>query len=158
MTDPQAPEPQTTDVQGTDVQATADRLQRRRARILFLFPILFIIQQGSFLGNDAARPVDVVKISAWLVTSIMLLIVFATGGSLLRSREVRALMNDETTRAHRNRAAMIGFFTVMATGILLYGLSIVKLFSGRDAVHVMITVGIASACIAFATAERRALA
>lgn len=74
----------------------------------------------------------------------------------MQSKEVRVLLNDETTRAHRARALSIGFVTRMATGIVLYALSLVTIVPGRSAVHVMMTVGIGSALIAFAVLERRA--
>ena len=88
----------------------------------------------------------------------MLLLLIGTGGGWLRSSAVRALMNDETTRAHRTRALALAFWNTMATGLVLYLLSLVKAFDPRDAIHVMMTVGIATALLSFGTLERRALA
>ena len=137
----------------------AERLTRRRARVMFVLAALFITQQGSYFTNTpmGAGAVAPLKIAAWLVISVVLLVGFATGGGWARSAKVRALMNDETTRAHRATATTIGFYNAMATGVVIYGLAMVKPIFGRDAVHVMMTVGIASALIAFAGLERAAL-
>lgn len=137
----------------------AERLTRRRARVMFVLAVLFMTQQASYFTNTpmGTGTVAPLKIAAWLVMSTLLLVGFATGGGWTRSPEVRALMNDETTRAHRATATTIGFYNAMATGIVIYGLAMIKPVFGRDAVHVMMTVGIASALVAFAGLERAAL-
>lgn len=137
-----------------DIGTRAEQLTRRRARAMPVFAILLITQQGAFVGHGAP---DRIRIAAWLVISIVLLLFLTTGGGWTRGRAIRALMNDETTRAHRARALSLGFSCTMATGIVLYVASLFKPVAGREAVHVMMTVGIAGALIAFATAERRAL-
>lgn len=135
----------------------AEYLTRRRARVM---PFLFIVlasQQVAFVGgNDGSGPGHV-KVAAWLIMSVSLLLLLLTGGGLARSKEVRALLNDETTRTHRARALSIGFVTTMATGIGLYALSLFTNLPGRSAVHVMMTAGIGAALIAFTVLERRAL-
>ena len=136
----------------------ADRLTRRRARVSPVLAILFITQQGAYLANAGAGNAGQVKLGAWVVLSVVLLVALATGGGWLRSREVRALMNDETTRAHRASAVVLGFWATMITGVILFVLAAFRLFDVRDAIHIMMTVGIASALIRFASLERRALA
>jgi hypothetical protein len=136
----------------------ADRLTRRRTRMFPVLAILFISQQGVYFSDTSGSTVSHIKIGAWFVMTAVLLLVLATGGGLLRSAEVRALMNDETTRAHRHRALTLGFWNTMATGLLLYVLSVFEAFDPRAAIHVMMTVGIASALLSFAVMERRALA
>lgn len=137
-----------------DAGERADDLARRRARVMPVFAILLIAQQATFTGD--ARP-DRIRIAAWLVLSVVLLLFLLTGGGWLKGRAVRALLNDETTRAHRARALSLGFGCTMATGIVLYAASLFTPVEGREAVHIMMTVGIAAALIAFAAAERRAL-
>lgn len=143
----------------SDIDA-AHRLTRRRARMLPVLAILFITQQASYftsLVEDGGRTVDHVKIAAWLVLSVMLLLALATGGFWFHSREVRALMNDEVTRANRAEAFRIGFLATMAASILLYFLTLFERVSGRDAIHLLMTVGIAAALLRFGLLERRAL-
>jgi hypothetical protein len=139
---------------------TADRLTRRRARTLPVLAIIFISQQASYFAGEVEggdRPVDHVKIGAWLVLSVLLLLALTTGGFWFRSREVRNLMNDEVTRANRAEALRIGFLVSMAGGIGLYVVSLFESVAGREAIHIMMTMGIAAALLRFGILERRAL-
>jgi hypothetical protein len=142
----------------TDIE-TADRLTRRRARMMPVLAIIFIAQQAAYFAEpDAAvRLVDHVKIAAWMLLSIVLLLALATGGFWLKPKGVRALMDDEVTRANRAEAFRLAFFTTMAAAILLYFLSLFETIEGREAVHLLTTVGIATALLRFGYLERRAL-
>jgi hypothetical protein len=138
---------------------TADRLTRRRARMLPFLAIIFLTQQVSYFAEADARVrmVDHVKVGAWLLLSVVLLLALATGGFWFKPRNVRALMDDEVTRANRAEAFRIGFLITMIAGIALYFLDQFVPVSGREAIHVLVTVGIATALIAFGALERRAL-
>jgi len=139
---------------------TADRLTRRRARIFPLLAAMFVVQQATFFVGrieDGTRTVDQVKISAWLVLSIVLLLVLATGGSWFKSAKVRALMNDDVTRANRAEAFRVGFLATMIGAIGLYFVSMFENFGGRDAIHILMTIGIAAALLRFGFLERQAL-
>jgi len=107
-------------ISSSDIE-TADRLARKRARIVFVLAMIFITQQASYVAariEDGSRAVDQVKIGAWLVLSIVLLLMLATGGAWLRPKNVRALMEDEVTRANRAEAFRLGFLATMVAGIL----------------------------------------
>jgi Na+-driven multidrug efflux pump len=138
---------------------TADRLSRRRARMLPVLAIFFLAQQVSyFSGPDLGmRAVDHVKIAAWLLLSIVMLLVLVTGGFWFRPKAVRALLDDEVTLANRAAALRIGFITTMTTAIALYFVSLFEPMSGRQAIHVLMSVGIAAALVRFGMLERRAL-
>jgi len=142
----------------------AERLTRRRVRVLYVLAIYFLISQSAAVGRsgklgswDSMRTVDTIQISAWLAMAVALLVLLFTGGGFFRSAEVRAMINDEGTRDHRRRALALGFAAAMATCIVVYFLSLFEPVGGRAAIHMVMTVGIASALIAFATFERRAL-
>jgi hypothetical protein len=137
----------------------ADRLSRRRARALPFLGIVFLAQQASFLSIPEAsgRPVDHLKIGAWLVLTLVLLAGLATGGAWLRPRAVRELINDESTRAHRNTAYSYGFWAAMGTALGLYVFAMFEPVSGRDAVHIIVTIAVATALLNFGMLERRAL-
>ena len=143
----------------SDAEA-ADRLSRRRARMLPLLALMLLVQQAAYFAeNDAAvRAVDHVKIGAWLILSVVLLLALATGGFWLKPKSVRALMDDEVTRAHRAEAFRIGFLVTMASAIGLYLLCLFEPLSGRTAIHLLTSIGIAAALIRFGMLERRALA
>ena len=137
----------------------AERLGRRRARALPVLGVVFLAQQASFLSmpEQAARPVDHLKISAWLLLTIVLLAGLATGGGWFRSRPVRELLNDESTRAHRQTGYVYGFWAAMGTALGLYVVNMFEPVSGRDAVHIIVTVAVATALLNFGMLERRAL-
>jgi hypothetical protein len=141
------------------ISEEAERLSRRRARALPFLGIVFLAQQASFLSmpEHAGRPVDHLKISAWLVLTIVLLAGLATGGAWFRSRAVRQLVNDESTRVHRQTAYVYGFWAAMGTALGLYIVNMFEPVSGRDAVHIIVTVAVATALLNFGLLERRAL-
>jgi hypothetical protein len=138
----------------------AHRLSRKRARIFAVQAIIFISWQGMFFARSAAEPmrsVDAVKISAWFVWVLALLLLLATGGSLLRGRKVRALLNDEFTRRNRTQAYVAGFWAAAISAIGLYLIDLFDAVTAREAIHVILSAAIASALITFAARERRGL-
>lgn len=141
----------------SDVE-TADRLTRKRARMLPVLAILFLSQQTAFLSGHQGTPaLQHFKIAAWLVLSIVLLIALTTGGYWFRPKAVRALMDDEVTRANRAHAFQIAFLVTMIGAIGLYLVDQFEPMSGRDAIHILMSIGIATALVAFGALERRAL-
>ena len=142
----------------TDID-NADRLSRRRARMFPALAAIFIVQQATYFAEpDAAtRLVDHVKIGAWLLLSVVLVLALATGGFWFKPKPVRMLMDDDITRANRADAFRFGFLATMAAAILLYFLLLFEPIGGREAIHALTTIGIATALLRFAYLERRAL-
>ena len=141
------------------ISEEAERLSMRRARALPALGVIFLAQQASFLSmpEHAVRPVDHLKVSAWLVLTIVLLAGLATGGGWFRSRAVRDLLNDESTRAHRQTGYVYGFWAAMGTALGIYIVNMFEPVSGRDAVHIIVTAAVATALLNFGMLERRAL-
>lgn len=138
----------------------AERIGRRRARIFAFQAVLFLIWQTMFFSapvHEPMRNVDHVKISAWFVWVLALLLMLATGGGLLRNRKLRGLLNDEFTRQNRTVAYVMGFWTAVGTGIGLYVVDLFEPVSGREAVHITLSMAIAAALLNFALRERRSL-
>lgn len=138
---------------------TADRLARRRARMLPFLAIMFLTQQAAYFAQPdmGMRAVDHVKIGAWVLLSVVLVLVLATGGFWFKPKRVRALLDDDVTRANRAEAFRIGFLATMAGAIVLYLVSQFEPMSGREAIHILTTIGIAAALLRFAWLERRDL-
>lgn len=136
----------------------AERLSAKRSRMLFVLTVIFLSQQATYFSSrhDLATPAGHVKIAAWLVLSLVLLLMLATGGAWLRSAEVRALLNDETTREHRRTGYVSGFWAACLTAIGIYAADMFEPVSGRDSVHIILTVAIAAALLTFARLERHA--
>ena len=138
----------------------ADHLSRRRARMLPLLALLYLTQQASFFAAapaDPERAVDYVKVGAWAILSLVLLAALTTKGFWLQRQEVRDMIDDEGTRAHRVAALGWGFVMAVLSAIILFLVSIVEPVSAREAIHVIVSLGIAAAIIRFALLERRAM-
>lgn len=137
---------------------TAERLTRRRALAFPILGLIFLAGQPLYFANmgDPASTPNRVRFAAWLVWAIVLLAGLAFAGGLMRSREVRALMEDEGTIANRMRAYAAGFWAGAVSAVALYALSIFENLKGREAIHIILAVSVAVAVIRFGMLERRA--
>ena len=142
------------------VAEKADYLSTRRARMLPALAVIFLSQQVTFYStvHSPAHPSAYgAKISAWLALSIVLLFALSTKWFWFERKEVRDLLDDENTRANRNDAMRAGFLLSMAAAIAVYALTMFDTtVTARDAVHIVMTVGIAAALIRWGMLERRA--
>ena len=142
------------------VAEKAEYLTKRRARMLPALAVIFLSQQAAFIStvnSPAPNSAYSVKISAWLVLSVVLLAALATKGFWLEPKEVRDLIDDENTRANRNDAMRWGFLFSMGDAIGVYALTLFdRTVTARDAVHIVMTVGIPAALIRWGMLERRA--
>ena len=141
------------------VAEKAEFLSKRRARMLPLLALIFLSQQASFFSQMSGGEhvsAETAKISAWLVLSVVLLLGLATKGFWLESKEVRDLVDDENTRANRNEAMRWGFLFAMGTAIGVYVLTMFDTVTGREAVHIVMSFGIAAALLRWGVLERRA--
>lgn len=136
----------------------ADQLSKRRARVTFALAMFFLIQQASYFSKiPGERLVDHVRIGAWVVLSAVLLAFLASGGAWIRTAAVRALMNDEVTRANRATAMQLGFVLAMGGAIALYPFIDQLELNARQVIHLIVSLGLASAMLRFGMLERRAL-
>jgi hypothetical protein len=139
----------------------AERLTRSRARKIPVLVLLLASQQVTYFSmvnfEAAASGADLLRLAGWLVMSLLLLVYLATGGGIFRRAHVRALLNDETTRAHRASAYSAGFWVAMIFCFLLFGASMYEPVDARTAVHIIMTASIGVALLRFAVLERRAL-
>ncbi len=141
--------------QSTDAEL-AERLNRRRARMLPVLGLFFIIQQSAYWSNPPGeRLVDHVRLGAWAAMALVILFVVPTGGFWRRSRAVRAMINDEQTRANRSAAMSAGFVAAMLTGIALYVLQGAIQLNAGQAIHLIVSAGLIVLLMRFAMLERR---
>ena len=146
----------------SDLVDTADRLSRRRARMLPVLAMFLLIQQATFLNRPGAvdlvhaRTVDQVHFGAWAVLTLMLLAALATGGFWFRPHQLRVLLNDEQTRAHRREAMSTGFVVSALTGVVLYVVASIEPVGAHLAINLIVAFGLAAALIRFGALERRA--
>jgi len=136
----------------------ADFLSRRRARMLPLLAAIYLTQQASFfLAGDGDRTVDHVKVGAWLLLSLVLLAALTTKGFWFNRREVRDMIDDEVTRAHRGDALGWGFIVSTLTGIALYFVAMIEPVTPREVIHLIVSLGLGAAIIRFGMLEMRAI-
>jgi hypothetical protein len=142
------------------VAEKAEYLSKKRARMLPALAVIFLSQQATFfstVNSPAPHPAYTVKISAWLVLSIVLLLALSTKGFWLERKEVRDLIDDENTRANRIEAMRWGFQFSMAAAIAVYAVTLFDVtITARDAVHIVMTIGLAAALIRWGVLEKRA--
>ena len=136
----------------------ADRISRRRARMLPMLGVYFLAGQAIFFRH-ASEPERIasIKISAWLVWAVVLLLALAFAGGQFRGAKIRALVEDEVSRANRARGYAAGFWGGCIAAIALYVLTMFEPVGGREAIHIILTATVACALIRFGTLERRAL-
>ena len=141
------------------VSQRADYLSRKRARFLPILAIIYFSQQVTFLsalGNGPHRDVDHFKIGAWVVLSVLLLLGLTTKGFWFEKREVRDLIDDESTRANRLEAMRVGFIFACATALADYFIAEFQPLTVGEAAHLVLTFGRGAALIRFGVLERRA--
>lgn len=133
----------------------ADRVSRRRARLLPILGLLFVAGQPLYFANSGIEAAQV-KTAVWLAWAILLLLALAFAGGQFRGKAIRALVEDEVARANRLRAYAAGFWAGSAATIALYGFSLLDNLKGRESLHIVLSVAIAAALIRFGMLERRA--
>lgn len=141
------------------VAQKAEYLSKRRARMLPALALIFLSQQATFFSQMSGGEhvsAEKAKISAWLVLSVVLLLGLATKGFWLERKEVRDLVDDENTRANREAAMRWGFLFAMGSAIGIYVLTMFETVTGREAVHVVLSFGIAAGLLRWGVLERRA--
>jgi hypothetical protein len=142
---------------GSD-QEIAERISRRRARMLVLLGVYFLAGQAIFF-RQGPEPGQIAhfKLSAWLVWAVVLLVALALAGGQFRGARIRALVEDEVSRANRARGYAVGFWAACIAAIAMYVVAMFEPVTGREAVHIILTAAVAGALIRFGTLERRAL-
>jgi hypothetical protein len=139
-----------------DLVEKAERLGRKRSQIFFVLAMVFFAGQSIYFGAPEATRDSPPRVGAWLILVILMLLLLATGGFLLRGREVRHLLNDESARANRLAAQATGFWATILALLAVYVESMFELVTLNEAVHIVGTIGVGAALISFAVRERRA--
>ena len=135
----------------------AERLGRKRARIFAFQAILFISWQGMFIREAGHGGIPGgLRLSAWLLWSVALLFLLASGGMLYRARKVRPLLDDELSRSHRMKSQVAGFWAAAGTSLVLYVIQMVEPMTASTAIHIILSFAIAAALLTFSLLERQA--
>jgi hypothetical protein len=144
-----------------NVEDLADRLSRRRARVLPFLAILYLSQQFTFFSQPertsaVIRSVDQLKISAWVVLTLVLMMGLSRFAYPFHGRAVRDLLDDETTRANRREAHSAGFWAMCWSAVALYTYSTIEPLGPRTVLHILLSAGIGVALLRFGRLELEA--
>jgi heme/copper-type cytochrome/quinol oxidase subunit 2 len=134
----------------------ADRMGRKRSQIFFVLALVFFAGQSAYFASSPATRDSHARVGGWLILVILILLLLATGGFLLRGHKVRDLLNDETSRLNRLASQALGFWVTIITALVIYVESIFEPVSLNEGVHIIVTLGVGAALISFAVRERKA--
>jgi hypothetical protein len=136
----------------------ADRLSRTRVRILTALMIVFAVNQAMIVVDQPTRTVELVSLYSWLFMAFALLMVLRSGGLYLREPSLRALADDEVTRANRAEATDWGFSAAMIFAICLSVIASLTAMPVLFALKMVLLAGLFTATFRFVALERKALA
>ena len=134
----------------------AERMGRARSRIFFVLAIVFFAGQSLYFTSSPLTRDSHARVGAWLILVVLILMLLATGGFLFRGRNVRDLLNDETSRLNRLASQALGFWVTIITALVVYVESIFDPLSLNEGLHIIVALGVGAALISFAVRERRA--
>lgn len=134
----------------TDVDK-AERLGRARAILFYLMAAAFLV--SGVIGLQAQD--SLAQLMAWL------LLAFLNAVNLLpfagaRLGRLKRLLNDETTRTHRQRSFVIGFWISIASAAVLSVVARFQPIGAEDMARTIVTVSLSAALVSFATLELKA--
>lgn len=125
----------------------AERLARQRSVAAVVMGTILIVTQGQRMDGGAG-PIG------WALTGVVIAIFLLWASGIFRGTALRGILNDESSDVSRRRSLMIAFWNMIATAIVCYALTYVKDYGPRDAIQIIMTVGISSALISFGVSER----
>lgn len=130
------------------VAERAERLSRRRALAAIVMGTILAATQTQRMDASGAGPIT------WIITGVVVAIFLLWASGLFRNTALRGILNDEGSDVSRRRSLMIGFWNMLAAAVVCYILTYVKDYGPRDAIQIIMSVGICSALISFGVAER----
>ena len=135
----------------------ADRVSRARALFApFAAAALLSVQQWLFFSREW-EDVSVLQLGAWAVLALLALFFLLTGGLWFVPRKVRELAEEESTEKNRQLAIRIGFIVAIFTSFLVFGVSPFEPLPAQRAAHIISSMSLGTALIAFGMAELRSL-
>jgi hypothetical protein len=134
----------------------ADAMSRLRPVLLVTSTVIYLVVQVMTRPLSASSPKHAAIM--WAINSVlfMLLLITRLQGGLFHGPEVRALMNDDVTRANHRSAIVGGFWVAMISAMVLFFTSAGRVYTARDAAYVIVTAALGFAMLEFCFLEFRA--
>lgn len=144
----------------SDIVEKAEKLGRRRARLLVITGVMLVALQATyFLQIHAPAHNDAhvwLNLGAWSFLVLTMLFALLTGGGYGYGKQVRALVNDESAMANRDAGLRLGFAMANLAALGVFLISHHHRVGGMFAAHVIITASLGSALIRFGLREWKA--
>jgi hypothetical protein len=137
----------------------ADRNSRKRAIIVAAGAIVFVAGQalgGPAFSDTADKALYNSRTIMWALNVVLLLAFLATGGGLLNNPQIRALVNDEVSRANYRTSVIAGFWVAMTSALVLYLVPVFAALTAKQTLYLVLTSSVAVASLMFAYLELRA--
>jgi hypothetical protein len=135
----------------------AEHYAQRRMRMLPAVLVIYLSQQAIyFSAADGDRAVDHVKIGAWAVLTLLLMLLLVTRGFWFAPKALRDMIDDESTRMNRLIATRSAFIAAVGLGALVYTMLPVAPISVRGALHLVISLSLGIGLLQFLMLERAA--
>ncbi len=132
----------------------AERLGRVRACLFYMMAAIFVLNAALNFGE----PQTIDRLALWVVLAVLMAANLTPIVAWLRPSGVATLLNDETTRDHRQMSFAAGFWAAIIAAIALYGVAIAMPVPAPDVARIVVTAGLTAALVSFATLELRAAA
>jgi hypothetical protein len=136
----------------------ADQFSRKRAAVVAVAALAFLAVQavGRPFFIDGPETAHHLSIVYWAINAVALLLCLATGGGLLNTAQIRALVNDDVARSNYKTAVVAGYWVAMTVAMSLYVVPSFRSLTAREAVYVVVTSSIVVALLTFSYLEYRA--
>jgi hypothetical protein len=133
----------------------ADRMSRKRLTIMLIAALAFLAVQLVAQPVFVAGPESVNQTASvlWVVNVVALLLTIGTGGGLLNRRQLRALVEDDVARAHRQLSIVVGYWVAMVIAVTLY---VLWEFTGKEVAYLTVTISVLASLFSFSYLEFRA--
>lgn len=130
----------------------ADHLVKVRIWIFYLMALCFTISTVESVGEAPGMA----RIWTWVLLGTVTALNLTSIGGWLRPRAVTALLNDESTREHRQISLRIGFWTALCTGLAIFAFGAALPITASDAGRIITCATLVPALVTFASLEWRA--
>jgi hypothetical protein len=136
----------------TSPVAKAERMGRARVALFYLMAITFIV--STVMGMAGPDKAD--RFVIWLLLASLVAANLTPLGAWIQPNAVTRLLNDETTRVHRQASFVIGFWAAIASALALAVAVRSIAIASESVAKLIVTAALSAALIGFATLEWRA--